>query len=182
MPTGKKPKKEKTVIRLTQSCFDRMPIEMTMHLAKAFGAKAGLNPPPGPYQGPPIESAKEYYKRIQPEPREVKARHPAVAPAEDSNSPLRRLISVRITPREGPLFYGMQLTAYVGEFDDGSKEFIANSAYELSGIMQIASKRARKGYKFGLARTGYSFVLNERDKQNVMAIVSVSDGFTIPGL
>jgi hypothetical protein len=180
-PRTLKGERRPVVISLTQSCFDRMPIEMTMHLVKAFGHKAGLNPSPGFYQGPPIPSATEYYKRIQPPPREVKARHPAVA-AEDSNSRVRRLIGVRITPRKGPLFYGMQLTEYVGEFDDGSKEFIANTAYELRGIVQIASKRARKGYKFGLARRGYSFVLNETDKKNVVAIVSITNDFVVPGL
>ena len=153
---------------------------MKDHLWKAFGHKAGLNPSPGFYQGPPMPSATEYYKRIQSPPREVKARHPAVA-VEDSNSRLRRLISVRITPREGPLFYGMQLTEYVGEFDDGLKELIANTGYELDGIVQIASKRARRAYKFGLARRGYSFVLNETDKKNVMAIVSITDDFVVPG-
>jgi hypothetical protein len=60
------------VISLTQGSFDRMPDEMKDHLWKAFGHKAGLNPSPGFYQGPPIESAKEYYKRIQPPPREVR--------------------------------------------------------------------------------------------------------------
>jgi hypothetical protein len=189
--TGKKANKRKTgkagsrvVIRLDkgQGYFDRMPVEMKVHILKVFGAKAGLNPPPGPYEGPPIESAKEYYARHQQKPREVKARHPLVHPLEDIRPRVPRLISVLIVPRKGPLFYGMQLTAYTGTFDDGSRELIANSAYELDGIVQIASKRARKGYKFELARRGYPFGLSERDKKNAIAIVSIGNDFMIPEL
>jgi hypothetical protein len=132
----------------------------------------------------PAETSKEHSSRLKKTRTIPKRRKDAGRSGDNRSMKIPKLISIRVVPREGPLFYGMQLTAYFGKFDDGSERLLAHTAYELDGVVQVASTRARKGYKFEFARSGYrhQFRLSERDKKNVISIVNISDDFIVPGL